>query len=63
MKGKYISTSLLLAVMASERATNMVHLAETKASTEGHELIWSKDIPSAKQLKARLQGRDELKIA
>jgi hypothetical protein len=63
MKGKYISTSLLLAVMASEKSAHMMHLAETKASTKDHELIWSKENPSVKQLKARLQGRDELKLA
>jgi hypothetical protein len=63
MKGKYISTSLLLAVMASAKSAHMMHLDETKATTEDQELIWSKDIPSAKQLQARLQGRDELKLA
>ena len=63
MKGKYITTSLLLAVMASERTSHLINLPETTATTDGHELIWSKEIPNARQLKSMLQGRDELKLA
>ena len=63
MKGKYITTSLLLAVMASEKTSHLVNLPETTATTDGHALIWSKEIPTAQQLKTRLQGRDELKLA
>jgi hypothetical protein len=63
MKGKYITTSLLLAIMASERSAQMTDISETKASVEGHQLIWTKNIPSAGELRARMQGRDELKLA
>jgi hypothetical protein len=62
MKGKYITTSLLLAIMASERSAQMADISETKASVEGHQLIWSKNIPSSSELRARMQGRDELKL-
>lgn len=60
MKGKYITTSLLLAIMATERS-GQLDIAETKASVSGHRLIWGKGIPSTRQLRARLHGRDELK--
>ncbi len=63
MKGKYITTSLLLAIMASEKAANTIHVAETKASTEGHEFLWSKNIAGANEIRARIKGRDELKLA
>jgi hypothetical protein len=63
MKGKYITTSLLLAIMASEKAANTINVAETKASTEGHEFLWNKNIPAAKEIRARIKGRDELKFA
>ncbi len=63
MKGKYMTTSLLLAILASERNTQGICMPETKASTEGHQLIWEKNIPSTGELRARIHGRDELKIA
>lgn len=59
MKGKYMTTSLLLAIMASERS-NDINVAETRANTTGHELLWSRESSSA-NVQARLNGRDELK--
>ncbi|MBV9987921.1 MAG: hypothetical protein JO301_09595 [Chitinophagaceae bacterium] len=63
MKGKYITTSLLLAIMASEKTAQSINVPETKAATDGHALLWSKDVPSAKELAARINGRDELKFS
>jgi hypothetical protein len=63
MKGKYITTSLLIAIMASEKAAQSINVAETPASTKGHAILWSKDLPNAAEIAARLKGRDELKFS
>jgi hypothetical protein len=63
MKGKYITTSLLLAIMASEKAAHSINVPEIKANTGGHAFLWSKGLPTGKELVARLKGRDELKFS
>ena len=63
MKSKYMTTSVLLAIMASERTLRNINVPETMASTEGHQLLWSKGALSASEIKAGLKGRDELKLA
>jgi hypothetical protein len=42
MKGKYISTSLMLAVLAGGKEGTTVLVHETPANTNDHQLIWSK---------------------
>lgn len=42
MKGKYISTSLMLAVLAGGKEGNTVLVKEMPANTNDHLLIWSK---------------------
>lgn len=63
MKGKYITTSLLIAIMASEKAAQSINVPETPASTKGHAILWSKELPGAAEIAARLKGRDELKFS
>jgi hypothetical protein len=60
MKGKYITTSLLMAILGSGRS---VEVAETTANTQNHELIWAKGLPLVKAQLAKLKDRDELKNA
>jgi hypothetical protein len=61
MKGKYITTSLMLAVLAGGKAGNSVMVDETTATTKDHTLIWSKTVASAKVNMLQMAGRDELK--
>jgi hypothetical protein len=63
MKGKYITTSLMLAVLAGGKNGISVLVDETPAATVDHTLIWSKETPNAKQSATQMQGRDELKMA
>jgi hypothetical protein len=63
MKGKYITTSLRLAVLSGGNHGASVLVDETKATTHNHQLIWSKTVAAAKINMAELQGRDELKTA
>ncbi len=42
MKGKYISTSLMLAVLAGGKEEPTILVQETKAITTDHRLIWRK---------------------
>ncbi len=63
MKGKYITTSLMLAVLAENRKNNMALVAETTASTKDHTLIWSKTVSTAGKVMLQLKQPDELKIA
>lgn len=42
MKGKYISTSLMLAVLAGGNNEHHLLVQETHASTSGHKIIWHK---------------------
>ncbi len=63
MKGKYITTSLMLAVLAGGKAGTSVIVDETAASTKDHTLIWSKTVASAKANMLEMSGRDELKMA
>jgi hypothetical protein len=63
MKGKYMTTSLLLAALAGRKTVNLVHLPETIASVTDQQLIWSKSIASAKQAVKNMADRDELKMA
>jgi hypothetical protein len=60
MKGKYITTSLLMAILGSGRSVEVV---ETIADTQSHELIWAKGLPLVKAQLAKLKDRDELKNA
>jgi len=63
MKGKYITTSLQLAVLSGGNYGASVLVDETKASTHDHQLIWSKTVAAAKMTMAEMQGKDELKTA
>lgn len=63
MKGKYITTSLMLAVLAGGKNGNSVLVDETPAATADHTLIWSKENKTAQQTTLQMQGRDELKMA
>lgn len=58
-----MTTSLMLAVLACRKTSHLVNVAETHASTNDHQLIWSKEIASAKQALRNMTGRDELKMA
>ena len=61
MKGKYISTSLMLAVLAGGKEGSSVLVNETKASTHDHLLIWTKTNGAEKSITTITKGRDELK--
>lgn len=63
MKGKYITTSLMLAVLAGGKAGTSVLVDETKASTTDHTLIWSKTVAAANENMRQMADRDELKMA
>lgn len=63
MKGKYITTSLLMAILGSGRSGSSVEVAETTADTQNHELIWAKGLPLVKAQLEKLEGKDELKKA
>ena len=62
MKGKYISTSLMLAVLAGGKDGNSMLVDETKATTLDHKMIWSKTNGAEKTVINKLEGRDELKL-
>lgn len=62
MKGKYISTSLMLAVLAGSKEGSSVLVDETKATTNDHKLIWSKSNGSVKKVTNKKEDRDELKV-
>ena len=61
MKGKYISTSVMLAVLAGGKEGTSVLVDETKASTQDHKMIWTKTNGSEKSITTKAEGRDELK--
>lgn len=63
MKGKYITTSLMLAALASAKKGTRVLVEETTASTKDHTIIWSKTVSSAKQAMLKMKAPDELKTA
>jgi len=63
MKGKYITTSLMLAVLAGGKNGVSVLVDETTATTGDHTLIWSKENKNNKTALPNMQGRDELKLA
>ena len=49
MKGKYISTSLMLAVLAGTKESFVLHVNEIKADPKNHQLIWSKTVDAGKK--------------
>ena len=63
MKGKYITTSLMLAVLSGGKAGNSILVDETTAVTDNHAVIWSKTVAAAKLAMQQNAGRDELKMA
>lgn len=63
MKGKYITTSLMLAVMAAAKNQSTILVEETTASTNDHTLIWSKTVSTAKKAMLKMARPDELKMA
>ncbi|MES2003646.1 MAG: hypothetical protein V4450_03930 [Bacteroidota bacterium] len=63
MKGKYITTSLMLAVLASGKNGISVLVDETSAATQDHTLMWSKTVAATKKNMTEMKGRDELKMA
>jgi hypothetical protein len=60
MKGKYITTSLMLAVLAGSKECPSVLVDETCASVNDHLMIWMKEQANLMQQTA---DRDELKTA
>ncbi|GEM_PF-993387 len=62
MKGKYISTSLMLAVLAGGKEGSSLLVDETTASTNDHKLIWSKDDAVKNNTVLNIENPDELKI-
>lgn len=63
MKGRYITTSLMLAVLSESKKASTVLVAETAASTKDHTLIWSKTVATAKKAMLQMAAPDELKMA
>ncbi|MBI2284073.1 MAG: hypothetical protein HYU71_10215 [Bacteroidetes bacterium] len=63
MKGKYITTSLLLAVLAGGKNGVSVLVDETTAATRDHTLIWTRDTSKPTEKLSQMQDRDELKLA
>lgn len=63
MKGRYITTSLMLAVLSESKKKSTVLVAETTASTKDHTLIWSKTVSTAKKAMLQMAAPDELKMA
>jgi hypothetical protein len=63
MKGKYITTSLMLAVLSGGKKEDTILVDETTASTKDHTLIWSKTVSTAKQAMVKIAAPDELKMA
>lgn len=63
MKGKYITTSLLLAVLAGDNKGRSVLVDETSATTIDHTLIWSKTVSAARENMLQTKMPDELKTA
>lgn len=60
MKGKYITTSVLLAVWSGGKNGISVLVDETPATTLDHATIWTKN---NKKSAAQAKDRDELKLA
>lgn len=48
MEGKYITTILKLAVLASSKQQKQFEVKETMAQTSQHRLIWSKELSTLK---------------
>ncbi len=63
MKGKYITTSLMLAVLAGGKNGVSVLVDETTAVTQDHTPIWTRDTNKPAEKMPKMQGRDELKLA
>lgn len=63
MKGKYITTSLMLAVLAGGKSGVSVLVDETTAATQDHTPIWTRDANKPVEKLPKMQGRDELKLA
>lgn len=63
MKGRNMTTSLMLAAFAGRKTVQRINIAETQAITAEHQVIWSKVTDSIKRLIERNTGRDELKTA
>ncbi len=62
MKGKYITTSLMLAVLAGGKHGISILCDETQAVVSDHKTIWSKQHPE-KQHPVTAGIPDELKLA
>lgn len=54
MKGKYISTSLMLAVLSGTKEEFILQVNEIKADPKNHQLIWSKTVEIGKKEKNEL---------
>lgn len=63
MKGKYITTSLMLAVLAGGKNGVSVLVDETTAVTQDHTPIWTRDASKPAEILPQMQGRDERKLA
>ena len=61
MKGKYMTTSLMLAVLAGGKSGVSVIVDETPALIKDHATIWSKTVSIAQEKMLAMSGRDELK--
>lgn len=63
MNKKYITTSLMLAVLASGKTVEVLDVSETKASIENHLFIWSKTILISEHSIVKKEDHDEMKMS
>lgn len=62
MKGKYITTSLIIAVLSGGKNGPSVLFDETAAVTEDHTLIWSKTVNAVKTAMNKQQPAEKAKL-
>jgi len=63
MNKKYITTSLMLAVLAGGKTRQDLYIPETKASIDDHLLIWKKTSLLSEHSVTMQEDRDELKMS
>ena len=63
MNNKYISTSLMLAVLASGKTLQPLSVSETKASIGNHLFIWSKTLLISEHSIVRKENQDECSLS
>ena len=63
MSKKFISTSLMLAVLASGKTLQPLLVSETKATLDQHLFIWSKTLLIPEQVSVRKENRQECNLS